>query len=43
MVNLGWVPAENKHDIQMGGDPIGTAEFENIPKNELPDRFTNFR
>lgn len=23
MVNLGWVPAENKLDISMGSDPIG--------------------
>jgi hypothetical protein len=24
MVNLGWVPAENKRDVQMGSEPIGT-------------------
>lgn len=25
MINLGWVPKENKNDIEMGPEPLGTT------------------
>ncbi|KRX05491.1 hypothetical protein PPERSA_04528 [Pseudocohnilembus persalinus] len=41
-VNLGWVPLENKLDIEMTGEPV---ELNEAPEDELDihfDRFTNF-
>ena len=39
MVNLGWVPLENKSEIEMGNEPLPTYEeeegklFENVDSN----------
>lgn len=30
MVNLGWVPKENRKDITMGSEPLGTTVIKNL-------------
>lgn len=42
MVNLGWVPKENRKDIKMGSEPLGTTTFEDLSPQEPVD-FLNTR
>jgi surfeit locus 1 family protein len=42
MVNLGWVPVENKNDIEMGGEPLGTTTEDEPNPHEIPNAYTSF-
>lgn len=40
MVNLGWVPVENKKEIEMTNEPLGTFEPEEGQMLDTVDNYT---